>query len=120
MSHTQNLKTIINQNLSCFGKDFKNILEGYLFYLDNNESVLSHDVLFKKNSLIKDPEKEILLQFFKDLGRLDASNQVLEIQNYKERFSSSKKQAEEENKKFGALSLKLMLLFGALVVIILI
>ena len=116
----ENLRTIINQNINNFGKDFKSILENYLFFLENNESVLSKEELFKKNSLIRDDEKEIVLHFFKDLGRLDASNQVLEIQNYHSRFESSKKQAEEENKKFGALSLKLMVLLGAVIVIILI
>lgn len=116
----ENLKTIINQNIDSYGKNFKSVLQGYLKYLETNENALSIENLFKKSSIQKDDEKEFILQFFKDLGRLDASNQVLEIQNYKEQFEISRKNAEEENKKFGGLSLKLMILFGILVVIILI
>lgn len=116
----ENLKTIINQNIASYGKNFRSVLQGYLQYLENNENVLSVDSLFKKSSLQKEDEKEFILQFFKDLGRLDASNQVLEIQNYKAQFENYRKNAEEENKKFGGLSLKLMILFGILVAIILI
>ena len=116
----ENLKTIINQNIGSYGKNFKGVLQGYLQYLENNENVLSVDSLFKKSSLQKEDEKEFILQFYKDLGRLDASNQVLEIQNYKAQFENYRKNAEEENKKFGGLSLKLMILFGILVAIILI
>ena len=116
---SESLKTIINQNYECFSKDFKIVLNGYLTFLETNGSVLENETLFKKLNVVKDEEKEAILLFFKNLGRLDACNQVAEINNFKLKFLDLKKGAEEENKKFGSLSLKLLVLLGILVVIIL-
>ena len=116
---SESLKTIINQNYECFSKDFKIVLNGYLTFLETNGSVLENETLFKKLNVVKDEEKEPILLFFKNLGRLDACNQVAEINNFKLKFLDLKKGAEEENKKFGSLSLKLLVLLGILVVIIL-
>lgn len=114
------LSSIISNNLQSFSNEFSQVLKVYLDYLKNNETSLSSENLFKKTSLIKNDEKETITLFLKSLGRLDASNQVAEINNFKTKFSSFKDSAEEENKKFGSLSLKLMILLGLLVVIILI
>lgn len=116
---SESLKTIINQNYECFSKDFKIVLNGYLTFLETNGSVLENETLFKKLNVVKDEEKEPILLFLKNLGRLDACNQVAEINNFKLKFLDLKKGAEEENKKFGSLSLKLLVLLGILVVIIL-
>ena len=117
---SETLKTIINQNYENFFKDFKVVLSGYLTYLETNGSTLEAEGLFKKLTIVKPEEKEAILMFFKNLGRLDVCNQVSEITNFKLKFLDFKKGAEEENKKFGSLSLKLMILLGILVVIILI
>ena len=103
-----------------FSKDFVEVLNAYLNYLNNNGQTISSEAFFKKSTLIKEEEKEVITVFFKSLGRLDATSQVSEIQNFKTKFSDFKMLAEEENKKFGSLSLKLMILLGLLVVIILI
>lgn len=116
----ETLSTIVSNNLTHFSKDFKNVLENYLKYLSLKSSEVSSNLLFSESTLVSKEEQENIALFFKSLGRLDASNQVAEINNFKTKFLSFQSRADEENKKFGALSLKLMLLFGALVVIILI
>ena len=116
----ETLSSIISSNLNYFSKDFVSVLNLYLSYLKTNTTELNSQIIFNKSTLIKDEEKELVTVFFKSLGRLDASNQVSEINNFKTKFLNFKTVAEEENKKFGGLSLKLMLLLGLLVVIILI
>lgn len=113
-----NLQTIISNSINSYGNDFKNSLNGYLQYLKDNKTELTVDLLFKKSSLIKEEEKEIVFLFFKSLGRLDASNQVSEINNFKVKFISLKDDAENENKKFGSLSFKLAIIFALLIIIL--
>lgn len=116
----ENLSSIISANKASFSKDFKGVLGGYLNFLNLKENEVSSSSLFKKQSIISSEEQESITLFFKSLGRLDASNQIVEIENFKEKFLALKKKADEENKKFGSLSLKLILLFGVLIVILLI
>ena len=114
------LSSIISSNVNLFSKDFKNIISTYLNYLKNNNEVLTKDFLFKKNTLLNDDEKELILNFFYNLGRLDASNQISQINDYKNKFIELKQKTNEENSKFGSLSLKLLILMGLLIGIILI
>lgn len=114
------LSSIISSNVNLFSKDFKNIINTYLNYLKNNNEVLTKDFLFKKNTLLNDDEKELILNFFYNLGRLDASNQISQINDYKNKFIELKQKTNEENSKFGSLSLKLLILMGLLIGIILI
>lgn len=116
----ENLSSIISSNKASFSKDFKGVLGGYLNFLSLKENEVSSNLLFKKQNIISSEEQESITLFFKNLGRLDASNQIMEIGNFKEKFLALKKKADEENKKFGSLSLKLILLFGVLIVILLI
>lgn len=116
----ETLKTIVSSNLTNFSKDFKNVLERYLDFLSLKSSEVTPNLLFKSSTLLSKEEQENIALFFKSLGRLDASNQIADINNFKNKFLNFQSNADEENKKFGSLSLKLMLLFGALVVIILI
>ncbi len=115
----ENLHSIISSSLDNYSKDFKKGAESYLEYLKNNSNEINEEMLFKKDSLLKEEEKQIVLLFFRSLGRLDASNQISEINNFKSKFVAYKENAEEDNKKFGSLSFKLMLLFGVMIVIIL-
>ena len=116
----ETLKTIVSSNLTNFSKDFKNVLERYLDFLSLKSSEVTPNLLFKGSTLLSNEEQENIALFFKSLGRLDVSCQVADINNFKNKFLNFQSNADEENKKFGSLSLKLMLLFGALVVIILI
>lgn len=116
----ETLKIIVSSNLTNFSKDFKNVLERYLDFLSLKSSEVTPNLLFKGSTLLSKEEQENIALFFKSLGRLDVSCQVVDINNFKNKFLNFQSNADEENKKFGSLSLKLMLLFGALVVIILI
>lgn len=116
----ETLKTIVSSNLTNFSKDFKSVLERYLDFLSLKSSEVTPNLLFKGSTLLSKEEQENIALFFKSLGRLDVSCQVADINNFKNKFLNFQSNADEENKKFGSLSLKLMLLFGALVVIILI
>ena len=116
----ETLKTIVSSNLTNFSKDFKNVLERYLDFLSLKSREVAPNLLFKGSTLLSKEEQENIALFFKSLGRLDVSCQVADINNFKNKFLNFQSNADEENKKFGSLSLKLMLLFGALVVIILI
>ena len=115
-----NLQTIILNSINSYGNDFKKSVNGYLEYLKDNKTEFTNELLFKKSSLIKEEEKETIFLFFKSLGRLDASNQVSEIGNFKTKFISLKDNAEIDNKKFGSLSFKLAIVVALLIIILLI
>lgn len=115
-----NLHTILSNSLDSYSIPFRNVLEGYLKFLEDNKKELTTTLLFNKSSLLKEEERENVFLFFKNLGRLDASNQVSEINNFKTKFIFLKDEATGENKKFGALSFKLAILFGLLLIILLI
>lgn len=115
-----NLQKILFNSIESYGKDLKSVICSYIEYLKDNKIQLNNNLLFKKSTLIKDEEKETIFLFFKSLGRLDASNQVSEINNFKSKFISLKDNADVENKKFGTLSLKLAILFALLLIILMI
>lgn len=115
-----NLKTILSGSTTSYGVDFRKSIEGYIKFLNDNKEELNHTLLFSKASLLKEEERESVFLFFKNLGRLDASNQVSEINNFKNKFIFFRDEAVVENKKFGTLSFKLALLFALLIVILLI
>jgi stage III sporulation protein AB len=114
------LVSICSRSVVSFGSDLKNTVNSYIEFLKNNETELTSELIFKKSSLIKEEEKEVVFLFFKSLGRLDASNQISEIENFKNKFIAYKNEAEIEDKKFGSLSFKLALLLALLIVILLI
>lgn len=115
-----NLYTILSNSIDSYSKDFKKCIEGYLQFLKDNKEDLTDNLLFKNLTLLKKEEKESILFFFKSLGRLDASNQVSEINNFKNKFIYFSEEAINENKKFGTLSFKLSILFALLLLILLI
>lgn len=114
------LTTIFLNSLDSYGSDVKSIVNSYLEFLNDNQKELNNDLLFNKSTLIKKEEQETIYLFFKSLGRLDASNQIAEINNFKTKFATLKEDADRDNKKFGSLSFKLAILFALLVIILLI
>lgn len=113
------LQSIFIKSMGSYGKELQSSINGYVEYLKNNHD-LTDNLLFNKSTLIKDEEKDTVFLFFKSLGRLDASNQISEINNFKDKFIVMRDEAESDNKKFGALSFKLAMLFALLIVILLI
>lgn len=114
------LITIFKNSLDSYGSESKNIITNYLEFLKDNQTELTSTLLFNKSTLIKKDEQETIYLFFKSLGRLDASNQIAEITNFKTKFVGMKDDADKDNKKFGSLSFKLAILFALLVIILLI
>lgn len=114
------LTKILSNSIDSYGNDIKKSINGYLEFLKDNQKELNNDLLFKKSTLIKKDEQETIFLFFKSLGRLDASNQISEINNFKTKFIALRDEADNDNKKFGSLSFKLAILFALLVIILLI
>ena len=67
---------------------------------------------------MKDNEKDLIFTFFKSLGRSDVDSQSKEIKNFQMRFDELVSTTTQENKKYGALSIKLGLIVGLIVVVI--
>ncbi len=111
----QNIFKDLDENIK---KDLLNIQENYLLYLNGKEE-LSNDVLLKNINILKDAEKEVVLMFFKMLGRTDVESQSKEIKNFQLRFEEFSSIATADNKKYGSLSLKMGVIFGLLSVVIL-
>ncbi|MBO5394387.1 MAG: stage III sporulation protein AB [Clostridia bacterium] len=91
----------------------------YISFLDQ-EAELSKELLFKSISFLKEEEKDLLFIFFKSLGRSDLESQSKEIKNYLTRFEGLTQSAQQDNKKYGSLSVKLGLIVGLFIVILLI
>lgn len=115
-----NLKEIISTTINNYGADFKRILSLYLNYLNSDATILTNEMLFAKNTYLSSDEQQNIFLFFKSLGRYDAENQILEIENFKQKFDEMRKESEVENTKYGLLYIKLGLLLGILIDILLI
>ena len=115
-----NLREIITNCLSNYGNDFKNLLNNFLVYLNDNSTLFSEEILFKNIKNLSIEDKQTLFLFFKSLGRYDAESQIKELENYKMKFNDLKTNAEADNKKYGGLYIKLGLMIGLLIAILLI
>ncbi len=92
-------------------KDLLGVDVAFLDFLEK-KSELSSEVMFKKAEVLKTDEKDAILLFFKTLGRSDVENQTKEINTFVSKFSQMKATCEEEQKKYGSLSLKLGVVAG--------
>jgi len=92
--------------------------EKFVNYLDK-KCELSNEEMFSKIDILKKEEKDIILLFFRTLGRSDVENQTKEIQNFVKRFLEIKNECDVECKKYGTLSLKLGIVAGLFFAVIL-
>ena len=74
--------------------------------------------LFKNINFLKNDEKDVIFMFFKSLGRSDVDSQSKEIKNYQTRFESFSSTANNDNKKYGALSIKLGIIAGLFLIVL--
>lgn len=95
----------------------KGINTNFISFIDK-ETSLDKDNLFKGINFLKDDEKDVIFTFFKSLGRSDVDSQSKEIKNFQTRFETFSSQANQDNKKYGSLSVKLGLVVGLLIVVI--
>ena len=100
----------------------KNLLGIDIFFLDflDKKSELSIENVFQKADVLKEEEKDLVLLFLKALGRSDVENQTKEINGFVARFVEIKKSCDEEQKKYGSLSLKLGIIAGLFLAIVMI
>lgn len=115
----ERLKVLIEDFDANLKKHLLGIDENFILYLDK-KAELSSELIFKKADCLKNEEKETILLFLKTLGRSDVDNQTKEIQGYISRFGEFKKRADEEQKKYGSLALKLGVISGLFIAVILI
>lgn len=98
-------------------KNLQGLDKNYLTYLDN-ASPLDDVSLFQNINFLKQEEKDLILLFFKSLGRSDLSGQSRELNNYEKRFEEFSTGAVNENKKYGALSIKLGIIAGLVLIVL--
>lgn len=107
----ERLKVLIENFDSKQRKDLLGVDVAFLNYLDK-KGELTIDMLFKKAEVLKTDEKDAVLLFFKTLGRSDVENQTKEIGSFISKFSEIKATCDQEQKKYGGLSLKLGVVAG--------
>ena len=91
--------------------------KNFLSYL-YKETSLDKESLFKNINFLKNDEKDVIFMFFKSLGRSDVDSQSKEIKNYQTRFESFSSTANNDNKKYGALSIKFGIIAGLFLIVL--
>ena len=97
----ERLKVLIEGFDSKQKKCLLGVDEAFLQYLEKKEE-LTQENLFKKAQVLKNDEKDSVLLFFK----------TKEISSFVSRFSEIKTVCDQEQKKYGSLSLKLGIIAG--------
>lgn len=98
-------------------KNLQGLDKNFLAYLDNS-APLDESTLFKGINFLKQGEKDVILTFFRSLGRSDLASQSKELKNFETRFEDLSQSATTDHKKYGSLCLKLGIV-AALVVVVL-
>lgn len=93
------------------------LVENFISYIEQ-ESSLEKETLFKGISFLKEEEKDVIFLFFKTLGRSDVDSQSKETKNYQSRFENLSALANNDNKKFGSLSIKLGIIAGLFIIVL--
>lgn len=113
----ERLKNIF-QNLDQKQKDkLAGLVDNFLSYIEQ-EIPLEKETLFKGITFLKEEEKDVVFMFFKSLGRSDVDSQSKEAKNYLSRFETLSSSANNENKKYGSLSVKLGIIAGLFVIVL--
>lgn len=105
------IKFLDNINADNF---FKKFISAYKNYINN--SILD----FSEIKILNDEEKNELKDIIKNIGSLDAINEVQQIENYISNIEIKLKKAEEDKKKICPMIVKLSLLFSVGLAILLI
>lgn len=106
----ERLKVLIENFDISTKKNLLGVDEGFVAYLDKNAEL--NNELFKKADVLKAEEKDLILLFLKTLGRSDVENQTKEISSFVSRFKEIKNICDQEQKKYGSLSIKLGIIAG--------
>lgn len=93
--------------------EFKQFLFAYQTGLRTGEIIINLPFLTEE-------EEKLLFDFFRLLGKSDASSQQAFLKSYGVRFSALSAETAKDASRYGGLYLKIGLLFGFLVVILLV
>ena len=98
-------------------ENFIKLLDDYLLYLTN----LNAEVPFEaKLDILKENEKSIISRVFMSIGRFNSDGEVANIHNALKEANSLLIDAQENQKKYGAVSVKLSIALGLLLIIVII
>lgn len=86
-------------------------------YLESKQP-LEKEALFKGITFLKENEKDVIYLFLKSLGRSDVQSQSKEIKQFQKSFEDFSSSANNENKKYGSLSIKLSLVCALLIAVL--
>lgn len=112
-----NLSKIIENSKVIASSNFKTILEVFEIYLKNGNVEQIKQSLEK--SILKEDEKEQLLNLFLNLGRGEAESEVNKLKNYVQFFELKVKKVGDENSKYCPLAVKLSILISLAICILL-
>lgn len=98
-------------------ENFMKLLDDYLIYLTN----LNAEVPFEaKLAILKENEKSIISRVFMSIGRFNSDGEVANIHNALKEANSLLIDAQENQKKYGAVGVKLSIALGLLLIIVII
>lgn len=107
----ERLKVLLQNYDATNRKNLLGIDDKFIDFLDKKCDLVGEEI-FKKADILKSEEKDVVLLFLKTLGRSDVENQTKEIQVFVARFNEIKQQCDQEQKKYGTLSVKLGVVAG--------
>ena len=93
------------------------LTDNFISFIDM-ETPLEKECLFKGITFLKEEEKDVIFMFFKTLGRSDVDSQSQETKNYQTRFEGLSTSANNDNKKYGSLSVKLGIVVGLFLIVL--
>lgn len=96
------------------------LVENYCEYLKNKDLELFSKQLFRGIWILKDEEKNVILDFFSRLGRHDSDNEVKLIDDFKNLIEPLSKISNEEKNKYGKMSVKISFLLGLMIAILIV
>ena len=98
-------------------ENFMKLLDDYLLYLTNLNAEVPFEV---KLDILKENEKSIISRVFMSIGRFNSDGEVANIHNALKEANSLLIDAQENQKKYGAVSVKLSIALGLLLIIVII
>lgn len=117
-SQTRLIELIDKQCKTLSSAELILLCENYKQFLQSKEK--PNQELFKELSILKPNEKELLLSFFTNLGRFDATNQSKEINKFGIKFKEIYEEAKIDYSKYSTLFIKLGIIVGLLLCLIII
>ncbi|MBQ4535494.1 MAG: stage III sporulation protein AB [Clostridia bacterium] len=101
----------IIKGFDCHNKDVQRLSKNFLDCLEFDLEVKSEKI-FEGIKILNDDEKDVIILFLKSLGKFDAYNQTQQLQSQRKQINNFFQSAEEQQKKYAPLYLKLGIIAG--------